>query len=347
VPWRIEKREGRFCVIKETDGSTEKCHDTREQALAHQRALYAAEGPQTRAAVDNSEWDGNAAMSSAKTASDYRAICAGERTAGEPDERAHWALPHHKSPGSPPNAAGVRNALARLPQTQGLKNASAARAHLQRHMSEIGGESRSPTPTTEILERAAVVSDVDSRQYLIDVMAVPWDEPAQVFWCGELWTEVFHRGAFDGVEERAGRIRVNREHTKGATVGKIVGLDPHDEVGLRAQVKIVKSPAGEEIMALAEQDMTSVSIGYRANKPSDVRFDKVKKRRDVHGAFLDHLSFVEDPTWDRAQVLSVREGPNGLAVAEGPLPPTPALDAILQDDVIGWAASYPYRKEKA
>jgi phage head maturation protease len=198
---------------------------------------------------------------------------------------------------------------------------------------------------SEILSRAAVVSDVDTRQRLIDVLAVPWDEPAQVYWRGDVWTEVFHRGAFDGAEDRAGRIRVNREHTKGATVGKIVALDPHADAGLTAQVKIVKSPAGEEIMALAEENMTSVSIGYRANKPSDVHLDKRAKKRDVYGAFLDHLSFVEDPTWDRAQVLSVREGPNGLVTVEGPLPQTPALDAILQDDVIGWAASYPYRKE--
>ena len=138
---------------------------------------------------------------------------------------------------------------------------------------------------------------------------------------------------------------MNREHTKGVTVGKIVGLNPHDDEGLTAQVKIVKSPAGDEVMALAEENMTSVSIGYRANKPSDVHLDKRGRRRDVFGAFLDHLSFVEDPTWDRAQVLSVREGPNGLAAVEGPLLQTPALDAILQDDVIGWAASYPYRKE--
>jgi HK97 family phage prohead protease len=248
VPWRIEKREEKFCVVKESDDTTEKCHETEEQAKAHMRALYASEQPETRAAP-------------------------------------------------------------------------------------------------EILNRAAVVSDVNKPQFLIDVLAVPWDEPAQVFWRGAIWTEVFHRGAFANVEERAGRVRVNREHTKGATVGKIVSLDPHDDEGLKAQVKIVESPAGEEIMALASQDMTSVSIGYRANKPSDVQVDRRAKRRDVFGAFLDHLSFVEDPTWDRAQVLSVREGPNGLAVAEGPLPQTPALDAFRQDDVIGWAASYPYRKE--
>jgi HK97 family phage prohead protease len=246
MPWRIEKREGKFCVVKKDDGSTVKCHDTEEMAKRQMQALYAS-----------------------------------ERSA----------------------------------------------------------------PTSEILNRAATVQDVDTRQRLIDVLAVPWDEPGQVFWRGEVWNEVFHRGAFDGVQERTGRIRVNREHTKGATVGKIVALDPKAENGLTAQVKIVKSPAGDEIMALADEDATSVSIGYRANKPSDVQLDKPAKTRHVHAAFLDHLSFVEDPTWDSAQVLSVREGPNGLAVADGPLPLTPALDAILSDDVIGWAASYPYRKE--
>jgi hypothetical protein len=69
-------------------------------------------------------------MSSATTAADYRAICAGERSTGEPSERQHWALPHHKSPGSPANAAGVRAARARLGQTEGLTNAEAARRHL-------------------------------------------------------------------------------------------------------------------------------------------------------------------------------------------------------------------------
>ena len=31
MPWRIDKREDKFCVIKETDGSTEKCHPTRKE----------------------------------------------------------------------------------------------------------------------------------------------------------------------------------------------------------------------------------------------------------------------------------------------------------------------------
>lgn len=42
-PWHIEERDGQFCVILDSDGSVEKCHPTRSEAMAHMRALYAAE----------------------------------------------------------------------------------------------------------------------------------------------------------------------------------------------------------------------------------------------------------------------------------------------------------------
>jgi signal peptide peptidase SppA len=96
------------------------------------------------AAVDNSPWDGNRAMGQCETASDYRSICAGEKTVGEPDERQHWALPHHYL-GKGPNAAGTRNALSRLPQTQNLKNREGAQRHLDAHMREINPESSAET----------------------------------------------------------------------------------------------------------------------------------------------------------------------------------------------------------
>jgi len=93
------------------------------------------------ASVDESAWDGNAAMSACTSGSDYAAICAG-RKAGPPDERGSYALPHHKHPGDPPNAAGTRNAKARLPQTQGLTNRAEAEAHLDAHMKSVspGGQ---------------------------------------------------------------------------------------------------------------------------------------------------------------------------------------------------------------
>lgn len=43
MPWHVEKRGSRYCVIKGNsgqDGPVVKCHQTRKQAEAHQRALY-------------------------------------------------------------------------------------------------------------------------------------------------------------------------------------------------------------------------------------------------------------------------------------------------------------------
>lgn len=42
-PWRVEERDGEFCVVKLDDSSTVDCHATREEAEAQVRALYASE----------------------------------------------------------------------------------------------------------------------------------------------------------------------------------------------------------------------------------------------------------------------------------------------------------------
>lgn len=95
-----------------------------------------------RAAVDNTAFDGNAAMASCSSAACYESIAAGRR-AGDPSLRSTWALPHHSQAGAPPNAAGVRNALARFSQTQGLVNSAEARSHLEAHMRTIQAQENS------------------------------------------------------------------------------------------------------------------------------------------------------------------------------------------------------------
>jgi hypothetical protein len=44
---------------------------------------------------------------------------------------------------------------------------------------------------------------------------------------------------------------------------------------------------------------------------------------------------VEAPAYVGAQVLAVRAEPSGLQVAE--LPPTPALDEVMNSEVFAWA----------
>jgi hypothetical protein len=43
MPYDIVKRKGKFCVVKADDNKTMGCHETREEALDQQRALYASE----------------------------------------------------------------------------------------------------------------------------------------------------------------------------------------------------------------------------------------------------------------------------------------------------------------
>lgn len=100
----------------------------------------ASAGHERAASVDNSAWDAAKAWANGAASDDpaafYNGICAGKK-AGDPKTQAAHALPYKYTPSSPPNAAGVKNALSRLPQTDGLTNASEAKATLQRLMKQV------------------------------------------------------------------------------------------------------------------------------------------------------------------------------------------------------------------
>ncbi len=91
--------------------------------------------------VDTSEWDASKAWhngaASDNPESFYRAICAGEKSTGDPAAQEHWALPYRYTPDSAPNAAAVRNGLARLASTENLKDPDAARSKLEGLMKKI------------------------------------------------------------------------------------------------------------------------------------------------------------------------------------------------------------------
>jgi ATP-dependent protease ClpP protease subunit len=88
--------------------------------------------------VEFLNWDASAAMAACHSPGDYRKVCAGEKSEGDPDTQAHWALPHHAGPDSGPDKGGVVAALGRINQTQDLKNKDAALAHLKAHASALG-----------------------------------------------------------------------------------------------------------------------------------------------------------------------------------------------------------------
>ena len=155
------------------------------------------------------------------------------------------------------------------------------------------------TPDYEILVRNdSVIADVNQRQRLIDLIAVPWDQEAEVPWHGEMWRESFHRAAFNGIEAHAGRIRVNREHVKGDTVGRAVSLDPSHDDGLLARLKIANTPRGDDTLELAADDMISASLGYYVKSPGDVSLIGAPSP----GASSEHSSTISR-WWNRLRLM--------------------------------------------
>lgn len=205
----------------------------------------------------------------------------------------------------------------------------------------VSGDETYAGPVLGAVEtRSSTLQDVNKKLRIVDVIAVPWDEETdRASWMGEVWHESFDRNAFDGIQDHAGRIQVNREHKKGLTAGRVIFADPTNEHGLFTRVKMYSTELGEETLTLADEGGAFPSVGFRVKRFSDMQINKRTKTRRILRAFLDHLAFVEDPAYQGAEVLAVRAGPSGLAVAERRLPETPALDEALNDDVLAWAAS--------
>lgn len=90
------------------------------------------------------KWSGSSAMASCKSAGDFRKIAFERSNDSDPDTAAHWALPHHSSPGADADKTGVSAALAALNGARGgapdLKNKSAAQSHLEAHQASFGNK---------------------------------------------------------------------------------------------------------------------------------------------------------------------------------------------------------------
>jgi HK97 family phage prohead protease len=184
--------------------------------------------------------------------------------------------------------------------------------------------------TEPILYRSASVVGVNFAQRIIEFVAAPYDEEAVVMWRGEPWREMFLRGAWDGIEKRPNRVKVNREHDNTRTIGKIVNFWPSRQEGLVGAARIAQTLLGDESLALAEEQILGASVGYVA-RPSDVELNKRSRPglRSVRRAYMDHLSFVSDPAYESASVLAVRS-------AAGSVPDSQPLVTPELDDLVAW-----------
>ena len=175
---------------------------------------------------------------------------------------------------------------------------------------------------------------VDVKQRILEVIAVPYGQEAPVEYRGEMWLESFDRGAFDGIETRTNPVMVNREHRKGDTVGKVLTWWPERTEGLVAEVRVARTPRGDETLALAEDGMIRASIGFGVRLRHQV-LERSSMKRRIRKAFVDHLGLVEDPAYTGAEVLGVRGSDFDTLAAD--LPPIVARPEL--DELAAWLAS--------
>jgi HK97 family phage prohead protease len=170
---------------------------------------------------------------------------------------------------------------------------------------------------SEIEFRAAQVVDVSYPHRLVTAVVMPYEKPAQVFHKGRLITEICSKGAYDGIDRRANRVKVNLEHDVGRPVGRAVAFHPSHDEGLVADLHISKTAAGDDALELAADGVLDISAGFGLMTEDDGRGGRrikpgaetweTQTRRRLNACWLDHVSMVASPAYSDAVVLSVRD----------------------------------------
>jgi HK97 family phage prohead protease len=175
--------------------------------------------------------------------------------------------------------------------------------------------------------RQAELVGVSYPERTIEMIVIPYEQetlvphprdPTKVI------TEVVSRGAFDGIERRATRIRVNRDHDRQRTCGRALSFHPSRREGLVAKVRIAATPLGEETLTLADDGMLDASAGFRPHGPNGEQWE-TRQRYRIRKGWLVHIALTPEPAYDGARVLAVRQAET--AGEHEPAPALPNLEA--------------------
>jgi len=175
-------------------------------------------------------------------------------------------------------------------------------------------------PAGELRIRAAELVGVSFPDRTIELIVIPYDTEAIVPYDGRMVRETVAPGAFDGIERRANRIRVNRDHQRERTVGRAIALHPSRTEGLVATCRIARTDLGDETLTLADDGDLDASAGFLP-MPGGEQWTDARRRVRITKAWLGHIALTPEPAYDTARVLAVRSAAAGASS-------TPNLDIV-------------------
>jgi phage head maturation protease len=179
-------------------------------------------------------------------------------------------------------------------------------------------------PIAPVEFRTVTDMAVNYPERMIELVLMPYDTDGVVEHRGRIVVESHAPGAYAGVERRANRVRVNRDHVQERTIGRAVALHPSRTEGLVGELKIARTSLGDETLGLADDGCVEASVGF-AVMPGGEQWLEQRSRRRITKAFLDHIALVPEGAY-QGRVLNVRS--TGSA---GPVErvATPNLDEVL------------------
>ena len=178
-------------------------------------------------------------------------------------------------------------------------------------------------PPGDLWLRDAQVTGVSFPDRTLELIVLPYEQPASVGWEGRIVKETISRGAFDGIERRANRIRVNRDHMLARTVGRALAFHPSRPEGLVAEVKIARTELGDETLELAADECLDASAGFLP-MANGMKWETRSAYRITKG-WLGHIALTPEPAYEGARVLAVRTAPTSTGA---PQSKTPNLDTV-------------------
>lgn len=149
----------------------------------------------------------------------------------------------------------------------------------------------------------------------IELVVMPYEEETLVEYKGRMVTEVCSAGAFDGIERRANRVRVNLDHDIGRTIGRAVAFHPSRTDGLVAEVRIANTQLGNDALELAADECLDASAGFLP-MPGGEKWE-TRSRRRINKAWLGHIAMTSVPAYEGSRVLDVRQA-GAVTLPEAP-----------------------------
>lgn len=183
-------------------------------------------------------------------------------------------------------------------------------------------------PPGELRFRAAEVVGVSFPQRILELMVIPYETETLVPHPRDsrrMVTEIISKGAFNGIERRANRVKVNRDHDLTRTVGRALAFHPSRSDGLVAEVRISQTELGDETLQLADDGVLDASAGFAPIPPDGEKWES-RNRCRIERGWLGHIAMTPDPAYESARVLAVRNSEQVRVNVEQVA--TPNLDQI-------------------